>query len=105
MCDRVAIIQRGEVVRDGTLGELLAAQRQLDVRAQDIREDVLERVQARWELTAYEDNRLTLALTDPADVPHVVSLLVTAGAAVHHVALRQESLEDLFVRTVDDTGA
>ena len=105
VCDRVAIIQRGEVVRDGTLDELLAARRLLDVQAQGMSEDVLERVKARWELAAYEDNRLTLALTDPDDVPHVVSMLVTAGAAVHHVALRHESLEDLFVRTVDDTGA
>lgn len=105
VCDRVAIIQRGEVVRDGTLDELLATQRLLDVRAHGIAEDVLEQVKAQWELTAIEGDRLTLALNDPKDVPNVVSLLVNGGAAVHHVALRHESLEDLFVRTVDDTGA
>ena len=105
VCDRVAIIQRGEVVREGALDELLATQRLLDVQTQGISEEMLEHLKERWDITAYENNRLTLALTDPADVPQVVSLLVTAGAAVHHVALRQESLEDLFVRTVDDTGA
>lgn len=105
VCDRVAIIQRGEVVRDGTLDELLATRRLLDVQAQGINEEVLARVKERWELAAQEDSRLTLSLTDPDDVPQIVSLLVTAGAAVHHVALRHESLEDLFVRTVDDTGA
>lgn len=105
VCDRVAIIQRGEVVRDGTLDELLATRRLLDVQAQGINEEVLARVKERWELAAHEDSRLALSLTDPDDVPQIVSLLVTAGAAVHHVALRHESLEDLFVRTVDDTGA
>lgn len=105
VCDRVAIIQRGEVVREGRLGELLATRRLLDVQAQGMSEDVLERVKERWEVAAQEDSRLSLALNDPDEVPHVVSMLVTAGVAVHHVALRSESLEDLFVRTVDDTGS
>ncbi len=105
VCDRVAIIQRGEVVRDGTLDELLATQRLLDVQAQGLAEEVLAQVNSQWELTSLEGDRLTLALNDPGDVPNVVSLLVGGGASVHHVALRHESLEDLFVRTVDDTGA
>ena len=105
VCDRVAIIQRGEVIRDGTLEELLAARRLLDVRAQGITEDILARVRAQWSVAAHEGDRLTLALQEPQHVPQVVELLVTGGAAVYHAALRQESLEDLFVRTVDDTGA
>ncbi len=105
VCDRVAIIERGEVVREGTLDDLLAARRLLDVRARGVGEALLERVKARWSLAEHEDERLTLALSDPAEVPEVVSLLAAGGAAVHHVALRHESLEDLFVRTVDDTGA
>ena len=105
VCDRVAIIQRGEVVRDGTLDELLAARRLLDVHVEGMSAAVLERVKLQWTVAASEGNQLTLALEDPADVPQIVELLVTGGAAIHHVALRHESLEDLFVRTVDDTGA
>ncbi len=105
VCDRVAIIQRGEVVRDGTLDELLAARRLLDIHVESMSAAVLERVKSQWTAAAREGNQLTLALNDPADVPHVVELLVTGGADVHHVALRHESLEDLFVRTVDDTGS
>ena len=105
VCDRVAIIQRGEVVRDGTLDELLAARRLLDVHVEGMSAAVLERVKLQWTVAASEGNQLTLALGDPADVPQIVELLVTGGAAIHHVALRHESLEDLFVRTVDDTGA
>ena len=105
VCDRVAIIQRGEVVRDGTLDELLAARRLLDIHVEGMNDEILERVKTQWTVAAREGNQLTLALEDPADVPQIVELLVTGGAAIHHVALRHESLEDLFVRTVDDTGA
>lgn len=105
VCDRVAIIQRGEVVREGTLDELLAARRLLDVQAQGIGDDVLHKIREQWSLSAHEGDRLTVALGDPDEVPQVVQLLVNGGAAVHHAALRHESLEDLFVRTVDDTGA
>ena len=105
VCDRVAIIQRGAVVREGTLDELLAAQRLLDVQAEGIDDGLLAQVKAKWSVAAHEGTRLTVALEEPAHVPHLVALLVNGGAAVHHVALRQESLEDLFVRTVDDTGA
>jgi ABC-2 type transport system ATP-binding protein len=105
VCDRVAIIQRGEVVRDGTLDELLSAHRLLDVHCENLSEELLANLKARWSLAAHEGDRLTLALTDPSDVPHVVAMLVNGGVAVHHVVLRHETLEDLFVRTVDDTGA
>ena len=54
VCDRVAIIQRGEVIRDGTLEELLAARRLLDVRAQGITEDILARVREQWSVAAHE---------------------------------------------------
>ncbi len=105
VCDRVAIIQRGEVVREGSLEELLATQRLLDVEANGISDSVRTRLEEKWSIAAHEGDKLTVSLTEPADVPHVVKLLVDGGAAVHHVALRHESLEDLFVRTVDDTGA
>lgn len=105
VCDRVAIIQRGEVVREGTLDQLLATRRLLDVQAQGITSDLLSQIGEQWPISARENDMLTLALADSAEVPRVVEILVNEGAAVQHVALRHESLEDLFVRTVDDTGA
>lgn len=105
VCDRVAIIQRGEVVREGTLDELLATQRLLDVQAQGMTPDHLTQIEEQWSVAAHEGDWVTVALADPAEVPQVVEFLVDSGAAVQHVALRHESLEDLFVRTVDDTGS
>ena len=96
VCDRVAIVDRGRVVAQGTLDELLGGD---TVR---IRATGLDRA-ARTALAAYgqldaEGDWLVIRGIDDERVPELVAHIVRLGGRVYAVEPRHESLEDRFLR-------
>lgn len=99
LCDRVAILRRGEVVVSGRLEELLNR----NARRTDI---VLERAPAELAaaLTAAGHGmrraaeRLVVDAEGEGAVRAVLERALAAGASVVEVTPRTETLEDLFVR-------
>jgi ABC-2 type transport system ATP-binding protein len=96
VCDRVAIVDRGRVVAQGTLDELLGGD---TVR---IRAVGLDRV-AKTALAGYgqlddEGDWLVIRGIDDERVPELVADIVRLGGRVYAVEPRHESLEDRFLR-------
>jgi ABC-2 type transport system ATP-binding protein len=96
VCDRVAIVDRGRVVAEGTLDELLGGD---TVR---IRASGLDRG-AKTALSPYgqvddEGDWLVIRGIDTERVPELVAEIVRLGGRVYAVEPRHESLEDRFLR-------
>ena len=96
VCHRVAIVNRGRVVAEGTLDELLGGD---TVR---IRAAGLDRI-AREGLGGYgkvdhEGDWLIVRGIDSERVPELVADIVRLGGRVYAVEPRHESLEDRFMR-------
>jgi ABC-2 type transport system ATP-binding protein len=102
MCDRVAIMQKGELIREGTVQELTKQQgvfilgvsdraafpaaelRQLGYNLRDLRGD-------RWEITLAEGQAI-----DPA-----LDLIRDRGLRLTHMVEKKQTLEDIFVSLVE----
>ncbi|MCP4944590.1 MAG: ATP-binding cassette domain-containing protein, partial [Planctomycetaceae bacterium] len=69
VCDRVAIINNGQIVREGRVAELLAAQHYLHSEAEPLAK-VTAVLQNQWHI-AHENNGVTLAAPREA-TPHIV---------------------------------
>lgn len=104
LCDRLAILDHGRLIAQGTLDELRAmlGERELltlkgswDERK--LRE-ALERLEG-IEVLQMGAAEVTLAAADGSSrLPKVLALLEEAGAEIRGVTLRQPSLESLFIR-------
>ena len=94
ICDRVAIIDRGQIIREGRVADLLATQHYLHIEA-----DPLEKVMAvlgnRWPAT-YENNGVTLAAARE-DTPHIVRQLVENEISIFQIHSQRQSLEAFFL--------
>ena len=100
VCQRVAIVNRGRVVAEGTLDELLGGD---TVR---IRAAGLDRT-ARQGLSGYgqvdhEGEWLIVRGIDNERVPELVADIVRLGGRVYAVEPRHESLEDRFMRLLGE---
>jgi ABC-2 type transport system ATP-binding protein len=99
MCDRVAIIHKGQVLKEGSVHELISTRRAMELHVGDT--DRAARVLAERAI-AYErrSDRLFLPIDEEEAAP-VVSALVEAGVPVFSVRPRTQSLEEMFI---DITG-
>jgi ABC-2 type transport system ATP-binding protein len=110
ICDRVAIMNKGRVVRQGTIGELSRGDRRYEFTVRGAPDDALR-------------NRLAALLAEPPPPPAplapwtftlpgagpdeaqpVLDLLRSAGLAVEAMRPIRSSLEDIFMDTVREDG-
>jgi len=99
LCERVAIIDEGKIVTDGTPQALMAG----------LKGDGMRIVLEGWNdkvaqaINGYDfkfdDGRLKIQIAQPEmRLPQIVNQLTAAGATVHDVAIRHTTLEDVFTR-------
>lgn len=95
VCDRVAIIHRGELLREGAVSELLAEGQRVRVEAEPS-EAAAVVLGGQWTVTS-ENGALMVGAGREA-IPHVIRRLVEANVAVYDVTLSRASLEAYFLQ-------
>ena len=96
VCHRVAIVDRGRVVAEGTLDELLGGDT-VRIRVTDL-DRAAKTGLARFGQLDDEGDWLVIRGIDTERVPELVADIVRLGGRVHAVEPRHESLEDRFLR-------
>jgi ABC-2 type transport system ATP-binding protein len=101
ICDRVAIMQSGQLVRQGTVGELtrqegrfvLGVAPDQKFPAEDVKKLGLqvEQVGEHWEVVAGAGD----------GIDKVISLIQSQGLRLRHLVEKKETLEDVFMKLVD----
>jgi ABC-2 type transport system ATP-binding protein len=101
VCDRVGVIHRGVLVKEGTVDELRGGRRLL-VRAEPLERAgrVLEELPEVAGVRA-DDGALTIT-ADPAAAAAINRALVGAGVAVSELGPEQASLEEVFLGLTRD---
>jgi ABC-2 type transport system ATP-binding protein len=104
ICDRVAIINQGRILKVGAPAELFDKKKVIEVRVDHVSEELLKRLQAvALDIQHEEDKPDTLLIeiardeqaADIADIVHV------CGARLYTLAPRHLSLEQIFFQTID----
>jgi ABC-2 type transport system ATP-binding protein len=107
VCDRVAIIDRGRIVRQGTLDDLLRESLDVDLALGGLDDAALRLIETYGAFEVAEDDgrgdsgAVRVRMDDYASVPHLVDALVGAGIAVYGVTPHRRSLEDVFLGSVE----
>jgi ABC-2 type transport system ATP-binding protein len=97
MCDRIAIIHKGRIVREGPVDDLISTNREMDFRVGDPE-------RARTILEAHgleprsEGDRLFVTMEE-SDTPPIVAAFAENGIAIYHAQQKLQTLEELFLET------
>jgi ABC-2 type transport system ATP-binding protein len=94
VCDRVAIVAKGAVLREAVMGDLLREEGALRIEAQPA-DKAVAALSGRWPVHASGDTLLVTAAGH--ETPAVVAALVGAGVEVFHVSAPQRTLEQAFI--------
>lgn len=101
-CDAVAIINKGRLVFQGQLKELLQMPTQLDIRFQNPSSKWQQVVASFGEIISVKGDGLSVRVQDEKLIPDLIESLVKSGARLLSVVPKRLSLEDLFVKVVTD---
>jgi ABC-2 type transport system ATP-binding protein len=102
LCDRVGVILGGRLRDVGRIGDLLSPR----VRSVELTAIVPEGARdaiSRGRLLASEGDRLTVAFDEEAAADAAVRALLAAGGRVAALTPHRETLEDFFVRRLEET--
>src|SRR6266550_4074063 len=95
MCDRVAIIHKGQMLREGSVAELISSRREMEFRVGDVGR-AAEIFRAKGLEFRADTDRLWVSI-DENDAPPLVAALAENGVAVFHAQRRVDSLEEMFL--------
>ncbi len=101
ICDRVLLIDRGRLVSDGTVEDLIrrAGQRahlRIAMRGR-LSDEARDAVARRFDVRTWEDGALTLELASASEVEAVLGELAHVGGQVVHYSLHTPNLADAFL--------
>jgi ABC-2 type transport system ATP-binding protein len=101
ICDRVAILKEGRLVRQGVVEDLTRPRSVYDIEARGLRPETLARLAGAAPGLRAVEGRLELA----GDLPvlnRVIDALRADGVQIDAILPRKESLEDVFVKVVGE---
>ncbi|TMD97136.1 MAG: ABC transporter ATP-binding protein [Chloroflexi bacterium] len=101
VCDRVAVVDHGRVIAEGTMDALLGGGTAVRVRVTGLAQADKNKL-ASFGRIDDEGEQLTFASLDPERVPELVTEIVAMGGRVYEVAPRHQTLEDRFLQLLED---
>jgi ABC-2 type transport system ATP-binding protein len=104
VCDRVAIVDRGRVVRSGQLAELLGGLPELRVTVDRIDAPLLDLMTHHGRVLDIKDTTLTIGVDSSEVAARLAEALVRGGYCLYAMVPSHQSLEDLFVSLVEPTA-
>jgi ABC-2 type transport system ATP-binding protein len=100
VCDRVAVVDHGRVIAEGTMDELLGGSA-VRVRVSGLAQADKNKLMTFGRIDD-EGDQLTFNNLDPDRVPELVAAIVEMGGRVYEVAPRHQTLEDRFLQLLED---
>lgn len=99
ICDRVAIINKGEMVHQGRLDQLLSGGR-IEVTADNVDESLADKFRTGDTTVSYRAGRLIADIADSESPNAILDAIRSAGGEIVSVIPRRKRLEDLFLESV-----
>ena len=101
ICDQVAILNKGNVVRTGAIAELTAQKLTYEIQlSAPISEDLKLSLSHKYFSLEFKDTSLTATLKDKSELNSIIDTLRASGIGIEGMTQQKTSLEDYFIQLV-----
>jgi ABC-2 type transport system ATP-binding protein len=101
ICDRVVILQRGEIIEQGDIPTLTRQRGLFMVGLADGQELPVEEIRTAGYQVKRDGLFWAITLKDGQSIDPVIDLVRSRGLSLRHLTEKRQTLEDLFVQTVE----
>jgi ABC-2 type transport system ATP-binding protein len=103
-CDRVAFIKDGRVIRTARLDALVEGLTEVVIRVGQVTPELVDGLRRRSSDLRVDGRRISLTIQEEADLPELAQWIVEQRVGLYALTPQQISLEELFVRVVEEGG-
>lgn len=104
VCDSVAILNQGQLVKQGSLKELQAASNRFEVNYSGAISSSLKEKLERIPHLSFGEKQLDIETRNAHAVQEVIDLLRAENLTIEEMTRKKQSLEDFFMDAVSETG-
>jgi ABC-2 type transport system ATP-binding protein len=101
VCDRVAILQQGLVIREGSIAQLTRQRGIYQIGLADGQQMPVEELSKNGFQATHRGEHWEIGLEDGQNIDVVVDLLRARQLSIRHLVEKRQTLEELFMQTVD----
>lgn len=105
ICDRVAILNKGHIVRQGSIKDLTADGNLWVIELQQLPDQFDKQlVEKGIPAQAGGDNKLLLEVADVSDLNNAIDAIRAEGLLIASIVKKRQSLEDMFIDVITSEG-
>jgi ABC-2 type transport system ATP-binding protein len=101
VCDTAAIIKKGTVIKYGKMEDILESKLILEIHAEDLNSDVLNKLRDFDIGFTYSNNRIHMEIKDRADINQIAYTIVNGGGKLFELSPKKVSLENVFLNLIE----
>lgn len=101
VCDSAAIIHKGTLLRCGSMEDILESKITLDIHAENLDHEILNRLRRFDPHAIYKNNRIQMNIYRKEEIHDIASLIIENGGKLYELTPRKESLEDIFIGLIE----
>lgn len=101
----ITIIQKGVIVKSGTMEELLTEKLELTIKCSEISEELHQLLKSNFDDGLKEqqkDGKLVIALKNQENIPEIAALLITHKVKLYEMTPHHETLESVFLKVIGE---
>jgi len=100
-CDRIGIIDNGQIIAEGTLDELRkssSAKETIVITFNNLNDDKVQKIQSFWKDCNHTDDKIYFYTSDlKTELSKIISQCSDAGADIHNIEIKKVNLETVFL--------
>ncbi|HRV51454.1 MAG: ABC transporter ATP-binding protein [Bacteroidia bacterium] len=100
-CDRIGIIDNGQIIAEGTLDELRkssSAKETIVITFNNLNDDKVQKIQSYWKDCSHTDDKIYFYTSDlKTELSKIISQCSDAGADIHNIEIKKVNLETVFL--------
>ncbi len=101
ICDSIAIIKRGSIIKQGKTNEILEGKLILEICADGLTQALLSHLKQYSDNISVTGNRLEMSIEDRNDINDIAHIIIENGGSLYELHPKRESLESLFISLIE----
>lgn len=101
LCDNVAIINKGSIIKEGPLDKILYGSTTLEIHGDNIDGSVLQKLRKIDKNMTYEKDRIRIQVKGNEDIAFISELIIKNGGRLYSLIPHKETLENAFIRLIE----